>query len=88
MRRFANLLGLALLLFGGWLLFTEMQKPEPHSGHVYLMAGMMAFGCLLMVPTYIGEGLKAVVVVVGPYLPKVQIGGRRADDPPAPEGDA
>lgn len=84
MRRLANLLGLVLLGFGGYLLWLEMQKDAPHSGHVYLMAGIMAFGCLLMVPTYIGEGLKAVVVVVGPYLPRVQIGGRRVDDPPAP----
>lgn len=87
MRRVANLIGLALLLFGGWLLFTEMQKPESHSAHIYVFAAMMAFGCLLIVPASIGDGLKAVVVVVGPYLPKVQIGGRRVDDPPAPDSE-
>lgn len=83
MRRLAAFLGFAVFLFGGYLLIVEMQKPASHPGHVYLFAGMMAFGTLLIVPSAVGEGLKQVIVVVGPYLPDIKIGGRRKTDPPA-----
>lgn len=84
MKRLSILLGFALLVFGAYLLWLEMQKASPHSPHVYLMAGMMALGCLLIAPAAIGEGLKQVVVVIGPYLPDVMIGGRRKTDPAEP----
>lgn len=76
------LLGIAISAFGAALLIIEMQKAAVHSGHVYLFAGMFGFGCLLIVPSVVAGAMKQVIVVVGPYLPEVRIGGRRKTDPP------
>lgn len=83
MKRIGLLLGVGLLLFGGFLLWTEMQKPAAHSPHVYLFAGMMALGTLLIAPAAIGQGLTIVVNAAATLLP-VWPGGRRSYDPPAP----
>lgn len=85
MKRIGLVLGVGLLGFGAYLLWFEMQKATPHTPHVYLMASMMALGTLLIAPAAVGEGLKQVVVVIGPYLPDIKIGGRRKSDPPEPD---
>lgn len=83
MKRIGPLLGVILLGFGGYLLWLEMQKAAPHTPHVYLTAGIMVLGALLIAPTAIGQGLTVVVNAATAILP-VLPGGRRSYDPPAP----
>ena len=82
-RVIAAFLGIIIAAFGAVLLVVEMQRPEAHSSHVYLFAGMFGFGCLLIVPSAFSGAVKQIIVVIGPYLPEVRIGGRRKSDPPA-----
>lgn len=89
MRGVVALIGLVVAIFGGWLLVLEMQKPVSHPGNVYTFAAMIGFGCLIIIPAAITSAVKQIIVVVGPYLPEIRIGGRRWSDrwyrPPRPD---
>jgi hypothetical protein len=80
----AALVGCGIAGVGVMLLVTELRTPPGHATHIYIAAGMMFFGALLIVPSAVTSGLRSVIVIVGPYIPV--IGGRRAGDPPAPSG--
>lgn len=77
----AALVGLAIAAMGVLLLVTEIRTPPFHATHIYIAAGFIFFGALLIVPSAVTSGLRSVVLIVGPYVPV--IGGRRAGDPPA-----
>lgn len=77
----AALVGLGIAGVGVLLLVTEIRTPPFHVSHIYIAAGFIFFGALLIVPSAVTGGLKSVIVIVGPYIPV--IGGRRSGDPPA-----
>lgn len=72
----AVLVGAAFFGAGTFFLWIEMRTPPSHAMHVYVFAGMMALGGLLIVPGPFVSALKSVA----PYLPK--FGG--VQTPPAP----
>jgi hypothetical protein len=82
MKYISGILGLLVAAFSGFMLWHVMQDPTPDRHLVYLFAGGIGFGMLLIIPTVIVGSLKSLMGVIGPYLPV--IGGRRAGDPPAP----
>jgi hypothetical protein len=85
-RVIAALVGACLAGLGGMILVVELKTPPFHVEHIYLAAGLLFFGALLIVPSAVKEGLQIVSVNVGPYLPTF---GRRAGDvTPAPPGVA
>lgn len=79
------IIGLALLLGGGFFLYLEMQSPPTHNAHVFTFAGIALLGALIIRPDPIFAVVKQVVVIVTPFIPV--IGGRRAGDPPAKKDD-
>lgn len=83
MKYIAAVFGLLVTAFSGFMLWSTMQGATPDRHLVYLFAGGVGFGMLLVIPTLIIGTLKSLLGVVGPYLPQVMIGGRRATDPPA-----
>lgn len=84
MRGVVAIIGLAVAVLGAWLLVAEMQRPVTQPGNVYTFAAMIGFGCLLVIPAAISSAVKQLIIVVGPYLPEIRIGGRRRSDPPGP----
>lgn len=82
----AALVGAAIAGIGGLMLVTEMKTPPFHPVHVYIAAGLLFFGALLIVPSAVTSGLSKVVVIVGPYIPT--LGRRATDTAPAPPGVA
>ena len=77
----AALVGVAIAGTGVTVLMKEMSIPPFHAVHVYVAAGLIFFGALLIIPTQVTSGLKQTILIIGPYLPV--IGGRRAGDPPS-----
>lgn len=79
-------MGLALLVGGGWLLVYELQHPPAHSGHVYVMVGIALLGALLINPAPIVGAVKSVVIVILPALPwsktQVRLSGASRQQPP------
>lgn len=84
MKYVAAVFGLLITAFSGFMLWSIMQGATVDRHLVYLFAGGVGFGMLLVIPTMVVGSLKALLGVIGPYLPQVVIGGRRASDPPAP----
>lgn len=86
MKYLSGIIGLVIAGASGFALWTVMQPtvpahlPDRHL--VYLFAGGVFFGALLIIPTVVVGSLKSLMGVIGPYLPVV--GGRRANDPPPP----
>jgi hypothetical protein len=78
----AGIFGLLVTAFSGFMLWHVMQGPTVDRHLVYLFAAGVGFGMLLIIPTMIVGALKSLLGVIGPYLPQVVIGGRRATDPP------
>jgi len=74
----AVLVGLMLGGAGGFFLYLEMKTPPSHAMHVYIFAGMMAFGALLIVPGPFVSALKSIA----PYLPKFGPAGPPPTNPP------
>lgn len=74
--------GLIITAFSGFMLWHIMQGATVDRHLVYLFAGGVGFGMLLIIPTVVVGSLKALLDVIGQYLPQVVIGGRRAADPP------
>ncbi len=62
-------LGLVLLLGGGFFLWVEMRTPPTHNQHIYLFAGAAAFGAILMDPKDLLAVAKQVIATVQPLLP-------------------
>ena len=81
MKYISAALGFLLTAASAFMLWHLMQSPTPDRHLVYLAAGGVGFGMLLIIPTIIVGSLKSLMGVIGPYLPV--IGGRRAGDPPA-----
>lgn len=77
-------LGLIVTAFSGFMLWHIMQGATVDRHLVYLFTGGVGFGMLLVIPTILVGSLKSLLSVIGPYLPQVVIGGRRATDPPVP----
>jgi hypothetical protein len=71
--------GLVLLLGGGFFLYLEQTSPPTHTTHILLYAGVAIFGAFLLKPDSMLNVAKQIVIIAGPYIP----GGRRASDPPA-----
>lgn len=69
------LVGLGLAATGGYFLKLEMAGATVHSMHVYVFAGMIGVGCLLIVPGPIVSALTQLGTAVGPYLPWLRRGG-------------
>jgi hypothetical protein len=65
----ASVVGVALSGASGFFLYAEMTSPPAHSGHIYLFAGGIFLGALVMAPALIISPLKQLSDVVGPYLP-------------------
>jgi hypothetical protein len=82
MKYIAAIFGLIVAAFSGFMLWHLMQAPAVDRHLVYLFSGGVGFGMLLVIPTIIVAALKSLLGVIGPYLPQVMIGGRRATDPP------
>lgn len=86
MKYISGIIGLLIAAASGFAIWNLMQPtipptiPDRHE--IYLFAGGVFFGALLIIPTVVVGSLKSLMGVVGPYLPV--IGGRRALDPPAP----
>lgn len=86
MKYISGVVGLLIAAASGFALWSVMQPtipahvPDRHL--VYLFAGGVFFGALLIIPTVVVGSLKSLMSVIGPYLPV--IGGRRSTDPPAP----
>lgn len=84
-RILTTLLGLALALFGAWLLHREISLGvHAHTQHIWAFVGMIAFGMLIIVPTTVFDRVKQIVVIVVERMPEIRIGGKRKYDPPAP----
>jgi hypothetical protein len=85
MKYIPGIVGLLIAAASGFALWSVMQPTiPPHipDRHViYLFAGGVFFGALLIIPTVIVTTLKSLLDVIGKYIPV--IGGRRAGDPPA-----
>lgn len=62
-------MGLLLLIGGGWMAVYEQQHPPMHSGHFYVAIGVALLGALLINPTPIISSVKQVVVVILPIIP-------------------
>jgi hypothetical protein len=86
MKYISGIIGLLIAAASGFALWSVLQPtvpphiPDRHE--IYLFAGGVFFGALLIIPTVIITTLKSLMGVLGPYLPV--IGGRRSTDPPAP----
>lgn len=86
MKYISFVIGVLIAGFSAFALWSVMQPtvpahlPDRHL--VYLFAGGVFFGALLIIPTVIVGSLKSLMGVIGPYLPVV--GGRRSTDPPPP----
>lgn len=79
------LVGLVLLLGGGFFLWQEMHVPPSHTGHIYLFSGIALLGAFVIRPDPLFTVVKQLVVILGDTsIP--WIGGRRKGDPPAPGG--
>lgn len=76
------IIGLALFAFGAWFDYLEMKSPPVHTSHIVLFAAIAFIGALSIRPDPIITVIKQLVVIAAPYVP--MIGGRRANDPPAP----
>lgn len=71
--------GVALMAFGGWFLWQEMQHPPSHSTHIYLFSAIAILGALVIRPDPIFGAVTKVFVILGDTnLPLV--GGRRKTD--------
>jgi predicted Co/Zn/Cd cation transporter (cation efflux family) len=70
-------MGLALLVGGGWLAVYEQQHPPVHSGHLYVGIGLALLGALLINPTPIINSVKQVVIVIAPIIPWSKAGQSR-----------
>jgi len=80
-------LGLILLVGGGWLLVYELQHPpaspeKAHSGHIYVFVGIALLGALLINPTPnkpspLMAVIKSVVIVVQPIIPWSKVAAAR-----------
>lgn len=79
----AALLGLGIAATGAVLIIGEVQSKSYHAAHVYVGAGLVFFGALLIVPSAVTSGLQRIIVIIGPFLPTF---GRRISDVPAPPG--
>lgn len=82
MKYLSAAIGLLVTAFSGFMLWRVMQGATVDRHLVYLFAAGVGFGMLLIIPTMIVGALKSLLGVIGPYLPQVMIGGRRASDPP------
>ena len=86
MKYISGVIGLLIAAASGFELWNVMQPTVPASipdRHlVYLFAGGVFFGALLIIPTVILTTLKSLSAILGQYIPV--IGGRRSGDPPAP----
>jgi hypothetical protein len=63
--------GLVFMATGIFFLVREIQTPPTHNTHIYIFAGFIGFGGLLIVPGPFVDALKAV----SPFLPKLPRGG-------------
>jgi hypothetical protein len=84
---FAFIFGIIIVLgcfFGIWRVLPPIgHSIDKNTEHlIFLFAGGVFFGGLLMIPTIIIPAIKQLLDVVGTYIPV--IGGRRPADPPAP----
>ncbi len=79
---YSFILGLILLLFGGWLVYAEMQNETVHSGHIYTGVGVAILGALLINPTP-GKSspllvvVKSLVVTIAPIVPWSKVAKER-----------
>jgi hypothetical protein len=86
MKYISGIVGLLIAAASGFALWGLLQPtipphiPDRHL--IYLFAGGVFFGALLIIPTIILTTLKSLSAIIGQYIPV--IGGRRAGDPPAP----
>lgn len=72
------IVGAALAVAGGYFLKLEMGSPPVHAVHVYIFAGMIGLGCLVIIPAPIVSALQQLGAVLGPYLPWGKKGGGAA----------
>ena len=64
------LIGLALLVFFGVLMFLEVRAEPTHTVHIAIFSGGMAVGLILLgFARAIADGAGAIGEKVGPYLP-------------------
>lgn len=64
------LVGLALLVFFGVLLFYEVHSATSHTVHVAIFSGGIGVGLIIMgFARAIADGIGAIGEKVGPYLP-------------------
>lgn len=75
--------GLVLIAFGGAFDWLEYKEPPPvHTTHLAIFTGIALLGVLVAAGRFVFPVLQQVIVIAGPYIPR--IGGNRAGDPPAP----
>ena len=56
-----------------------------HEAMPWFVGIMIVLSLFLMLPAQMYAAGRAIIELVGPYLPEIRIGGRRKTDPPAEE---
>jgi hypothetical protein len=82
--------GLTILLLGVALVLADARETYllhgvPHYVHLGLGVVLAWVGGYIMVPALADQIASEVFKYVGPYLPKLRLGGDRATDPATPE---
>lgn len=72
-----KLFGLAMFCGAGYFDFLEVKSTEQTTSRLAILTGVCVFGAALAVTGPVVNTTKAILVVVGPYIPVV---GRRKDD--------
>jgi hypothetical protein len=85
----AAVFGVVLFATGIYVIVKDVHMAGvSHTTNAWLGGGMIVLSLMLIVPAQAYLAGKKLLELIGPYLPKIVIGGRRSTDPTAEEAKA